>query len=100
MIEDIEMEGHNNAVQDLGTEANPFAPAGENENDQKPKRGGGGTRSFTDTDLCEKGLNTLFTELVANRDKLALKGRGHELKDFAKLMGAYRKWHMEFAPKL
>ena len=38
--------------------------------------------------------------MIINRDKLNLKGRSQELQDFGKLMNAYKKWHLEFCPKL
>jgi hypothetical protein len=61
-----------------------------------------GPRTFNEGDLCDKetGLNSLYTDLVLNREKLNLKGKGHELSDFQKLMTVYKKWHMNFAPKL
>jgi len=38
--------------------------------------------------------------MVLSRDKLKLKGKGHELSDFSRLMQTYKNWHMQFAPKL
>jgi hypothetical protein len=38
--------------------------------------------------------------MVINRDKIKLKGKGHELSDFSKLIQTYKNWHMQFAPKL
>ena len=38
--------------------------------------------------------------MVLNRESLKLKGKGHELSDFSKLIQAYKNWHMKFAPKL
>ena len=72
----------------------------ENTNEQKKKRTG--PRTFNDNDLCQNplGLNALYTTMVLDRDKLKLKGRGHELQDFSKLIQAYKTWHMQFAPKL
>ena len=65
-----------NAV-DLGNEENPFAPAAD---EPKPKRQTG-PRTFNEGDLCDKdtGLNALYTDLVLKRDKLNMKGKGHEL---------------------
>ena len=38
--------------------------------------------------------------MVLNRESLKLKGKGHELSDFSKLIQGYKNWHMQFAPKL
>ena len=38
--------------------------------------------------------------MVINRECLKLKGKGHELSDFSKLIQGYKNWHMQFAPKL
>ena len=67
----------------------------------KPKRQTG-PRTFNEADLCEKpgGINALYTDMVINKEKLGLKGKGHEMHDFGKLMNVYKKWHLEFAPKL
>ena len=31
--------------------------------------------------------------------QLKLRGKGHEAADLNKIMGMYKKWHMDFAPK-
>ena len=80
---------------DMNQGDNPFAPVNGENSEQKPKRQMG-PRTFTEQDLYEKqnGLNLLFTDMVLNRDKMNLKGKGHEMSDFAKIMAGYRKWHL------
>ena len=48
------------------------------------------------------GLNLLYIESVIRGGKqgqLKLRGKGHEASDLNKIMGMYKKWHMDFAPK-
>ena len=61
-----------------------------------------GPRTFNESDLCVKpeGINALYSQMVINRDKMNLKGKGHEVSDFSKLIQGYKNWHMQFAPKL
>ena len=85
--------GLDNAVNDIQGD-NPFAEMNENINEKQKKRTG--PRTFTDVDLCQNplGLNALYTTMILDKDKLKLRGKGHELQDFSKLIQTYRTWHM------
>jgi hypothetical protein len=74
---------------------NPF-DFGDQPEQKKVAKRAGGARTFNETDLCEKptGMNELYTALVLHQDKLSLRGKGHEMADFSKLMAQYRKWHL------
>lgn len=68
--------------------------------DQPKKRMG--PRTFNESDLIVKpeGINALYIYMVINREKMGLRGKGHEISDFSKIIQGYKNWHMTFAPKL
>lgn len=47
-------------------------------------------------------MNRLYIDSVirgGKENQLKLRGKGHEASDLAKIMGMYKKWHMDMAPK-
>ena len=93
------MENLNPGVEIIGD--NPFAQMDQIANEQTAKKRVG-PRTFNESDLCVKpeGINALYSQMIINRDKMNLKGKGHEISDFSKLIQGYKNWHMQFAPKL
>lgn len=89
---------------------NPFEEA-EGEDKQVAPKKRANVISLKPDDLCNNplGLTYLYQEFIHHpvpgergqlNPKLNLKGKGHELSDFNKIMNVYRKWHAQYMPKL
>lgn len=88
---------------------NPFEEGPEELPVEKKKRAN--VISLKPDDLCQNplGLTLLYQSCIApqkpnekgsSNPKLKLKGKGHELSDFNKLMSVYKNWHATYMPKL
>lgn len=82
---------------------NPFEEV-EGEDKQVVPKKRANVISLKPEDLCNNplGLTCLYQEFINHpvpgergqlNQKLNLKGKGHELSDFNKIMNVYRKWH-------
>ena len=90
---------------------NPFAEEAEGEVKVEAKKPRANIITLKSDDLCQNplGLTYLYQRFVDNpvsgekgthNSKLKLKGKGHELSDFNRIMDVYKNWHATYMPKL
>ncbi len=86
-----------------GQEENPFMQNND-EAVEEAKKKKQARFKITAEDLTEGplGLNMLYIDSVirgSRQNQLKLRGKGHEASDLNKVMGMYKKWHLDLAPK-